>query len=121
VSLGLPGRDVGYLLGTCLSVEDRRAAEHDLVSSYHARSGPTATLVADAWLLRGLRLSFGSYLEVVGDEPDARVRATVAAQSTTAVAEHLAGRATLVEVVGPPEVITELARLGRALVDRYGA
>jgi predicted DNA-binding transcriptional regulator YafY len=85
-----------------------------------ARSGYTATLVADAWLVRGLRLSFGSYLEVVGDEPDGRVRATVAAQSTTAVAEQLAGWATLVEVVGPPEVITELARLGRVLVDRYG-
>jgi predicted DNA-binding transcriptional regulator YafY len=86
-----------------------------------ARSGSTATLVADAWLLRGLRLSFGTYLEVVGDEPDGRVRATVAAQSTTAVAEQLAGWATLVEVVGPPDVITELARLGRVLVDRYGA
>lgn len=84
------------------------------------RSGATATLLADAWLVRGLRMTFGRYLDVRGEEPDGRVRATVAAQSPTAVAEQLAGWATLVEVVGPPQVVAELARLGQALVDRYG-
>ena len=83
------------------------------------RSGARATLLADGSLVRGLRMTFGRYLEVVGDEPDGRVRATVAAQSPTAVAEQLAGWATLVEVVGPPEVVAELARLGQILVDRY--
>ena len=83
------------------------------------RSGARATLLADGSLVRGLRMTFGRYLEVVGDEPDGRVRATVAAQSRTAVAEQLAGWATLVEVVGPPEVVAELARLGQILVDRY--
>ena len=36
VSLGLPARDVAYFLGTCLSVEDRRAHEEALVAAYHA-------------------------------------------------------------------------------------
>jgi phosphotransferase family enzyme len=31
-----PGRDLAYFLGTSLRVEDRRAAERDLVASYHA-------------------------------------------------------------------------------------
>jgi WYL domain len=61
------------------------------------------------------------YLDVAGEEPDGRLRATVAAQSTTAVAEQLAGWATLIEVVGPREVVSELARIGAELVERYGA
>lgn len=85
------------------------------------RSGASATVLVDPWLMRGLRLSFGRYLDVAGEEPDGRVRATVAAQSTTAVAEQLAGWATLIEVVGPPDVVSELARIGAELVDRYGA
>jgi hypothetical protein len=36
VSLGLPARDLAYFLGTCLSVDDRRAHEDDLVAAYHA-------------------------------------------------------------------------------------
>jgi predicted DNA-binding transcriptional regulator YafY len=84
------------------------------------RSGASATLLVDARLVPGLRMSFGRYAEVVGEEPDGRLRARVAAQSTTAVAEQLAGWATLVDVVGPPEVIAELARIGAVLVDRYG-
>lgn len=85
------------------------------------RSGASATVLVDPWLMRGLRLSFGRYLDVAGEEPDGRVRATVAAQSTTAVAEQLAGWATLIEVVGPPDVVSKLARIGAELVDRYGA
>ena len=37
VSIGLPGRDLAYLCGTGLSVEDRRAAEDDIVAAYHAQ------------------------------------------------------------------------------------
>jgi predicted DNA-binding transcriptional regulator YafY len=85
------------------------------------RSGASATVLVDPRLVRGLQLSFGRYLDVAGEEPDGRVRATVAAQSTTAVAEQLAGWATLIEVVGPPDVVSELARIGTELVDRYGA
>ena len=36
VSLGLPARDLAYLCGTGLSIEDRREAQDDLVAAYHA-------------------------------------------------------------------------------------
>jgi predicted DNA-binding transcriptional regulator YafY len=85
------------------------------------RSGASATVLVDPWLVRGLRLSFGRYLDVAGEEPDGRLRATVAAQSTIAIAEQLAGWATLIDVMGPPDVVSELARIGAELVGRYGA
>ncbi|TGD73292.1 DUF1679 domain-containing protein [Mangrovimicrobium sediminis] len=43
-ALGPPLRDLAYFLGTCLSVEDRRAAERELVTLYH-----------DELLARGIR------------------------------------------------------------------
>lgn len=85
------------------------------------RSGASATMLVAAPLVAGLRATFGRYAEVAGEEPDGRLRVRVAAQSTTAVAEQLAGWATLVDVVEPPEVVAELARIGAELVDRYGA
>lgn len=44
LEIGLPARDLAYLLATCLSVEDRRSAEVELVESYReelARHGVT--------------------------------------------------------------------------------
>jgi hypothetical protein len=35
LSLALPARDLAYVLGTSLEVDDRRAGEHDLVAAYH--------------------------------------------------------------------------------------
>ncbi len=35
LSLGLPMRDLAYLVGTGLAVEDRRTAEQDVVTAYH--------------------------------------------------------------------------------------
>lgn len=35
VSLGLPTRDLAYLCGTGLAVDDRRAADDDIVAAYH--------------------------------------------------------------------------------------
>jgi hypothetical protein len=34
LNLGLPARDLAYLMGTCLSVADRRAVEADVVGAY---------------------------------------------------------------------------------------
>jgi hypothetical protein len=35
VALGLPGRDLAYFCSTSLTVDDRRASEHELVTAYH--------------------------------------------------------------------------------------
>jgi hypothetical protein len=37
MTVGLPGRDLGYFLGTSLHIDDRRRSEDDLVARYHAR------------------------------------------------------------------------------------
>jgi len=39
VSHGLPARDVGYFLQTCLPVDDRRRHEDELVAAYHEALG----------------------------------------------------------------------------------
>jgi len=36
LSLGLPARDLAYLMGTCLTVADRRAAEAEVIDAYCA-------------------------------------------------------------------------------------
>lgn len=62
---------------------------------------------------------FGRHLELIGTEDDGRARARVAAHMPRAVAEQLAGWGTAIEVVEPPEVQAELARIGAELVARY--
>jgi hypothetical protein len=52
LSLGLPARDLAYLLGTGLPVADRRAHERDLVAAYHsalAGHGVAAYSAEQAW------------------------------------------------------------------------
>jgi hypothetical protein len=34
VGIAQPGRDLAYFLGTCLSIDDRRRHEHELVALY---------------------------------------------------------------------------------------
>jgi predicted DNA-binding transcriptional regulator YafY len=84
------------------------------------RSQTPATVLATARLAPALQAYFGRYAEIVGHEPDGRLRLRVAAQSTTAVAEQLAGWSRMIEVVDPPEVKAELASIGTELVTRYG-
>lgn len=84
------------------------------------RSQTPATVLVAARLVPALQAYFGRYAEIVRHEPDGRLRLRVAAQSTTAVAEQLAGWARMIEVVDPPEVKAELASIGTELVTRYG-
>ena len=39
LTVGLPGRDLGYFLGTSLRTEDRRASEAEVVAAYHRALG----------------------------------------------------------------------------------
>jgi hypothetical protein len=45
----------------------------------------------------------------------------VTAPTPLMIAQHLAGWGGSIEVLGPPSVQAELARLGRELTDRYGS
>ncbi len=67
-----------------------------------------------------LRKQFGRQCEVLGLTGDARVQVRVSAPTPLMIAQTLAGWGDLVEVVEPPSLRAELARLGSELVARYG-
>lgn len=83
------------------------------------RSAVRARVRAPSRLLPVLRSHFGTYLDDVEDD-GTHVRASVGAHSVTGLAEQLAGWALHVEVLDPPAVRAELARIGAALVERHG-
>lgn len=69
-----------------------------------------------------LRGQFGTQLTEsdIGSDGDDRIAAEIRARSSESAARELAMYGDYVEVVGPDEVRTQLARLGSELVDRYG-
>src|SRR4029077_11386073 len=69
----------------------------------------------------GLRAQFGPRTVVRGELDDGRVEVEIGARTPGMIAERLAGWGALVEVVEPASVRRELARIGRQLVERYGA
>jgi len=84
------------------------------------RSQLTATVVIGARFVPVLRDQFGRrHCEVQETGDDGRARVTVAAPTALMIAEHLAGWGALVEVIEPPSVRAELARIGAELTDRY--
>ncbi|MEW1987799.1 transcriptional regulator [Brevibacterium casei] len=82
------------------------------------RSSVTARIRCPAWTLPILEAQFGRYLTVVTEEDDI-VIVTVGAHLVVALAEQLAGWGRTIEVLDPPEVRTELARIGAELTDAY--
>lgn len=82
------------------------------------RSSVTARIRGPAWTLPILEAQFGRYLTVVTEDKDT-VIATVGANLVVALAEQLAGWGRTLEVLDPPELRTELARIGAELVQAY--
>lgn len=145
--LGLVAKDgVWYLLATRDEEEDTRTYRMDRVASVEVTDRPAerpadfdlarewqrvveyvegrrslvrATVVVAARHLWVLRDHFGTYLEVLAED-EGRVTVSVAAHTARSIAEQLAGWGALVEVTGPDAVRTELARIGRELVEAYG-
>ncbi len=89
------------------AMERRRAA-----TSATARIAPS--------LLPVLRDQQGRHCEVDGPVADGRVQVRITAPTPRMIAQQLAGWGAEIEVLGPPEVCEELARLGAELVRRYG-
>jgi len=104
-----------------------RPADFDLAGTWQdvvtaveqRRSTLSATLLIRAGLVRILQDQFGRHCTVQEQLPDGRARVRVAAQSALSIAEQLAGWGAQVEVLDPPAVCTELARIGTELVARY--
>ncbi|MFG1909720.1 helix-turn-helix transcriptional regulator [Kribbella sp. NPDC048928] len=84
------------------------------------RSGLTATVLLDERFVWVMQDRLGRNCEVDGPDGD-RVRIRVTAPTPLMIAQHLAGWGGSIEVLGPPSVQAELARLGRELTDRYGS
>lgn len=97
LSLGLPARDLAYLLGTGLSIEDRRIHERELVADYHEAllgHGVTGYSLETCWedyrfaLLQGPLVSvFGCAYGARSERGDAMF-ATMVARSCAAMRDH---------------------------------
>jgi predicted DNA-binding transcriptional regulator YafY len=87
------------------------------VEDLRARTGATL-LIAErfVWVLRD---HFGRHCEVLEVLPDGRARVRVGAPQARDIARTLSGWGAAVEVLDPPEVRAELARIGAELVDLY--
>ena len=105
-----------------------RPADFDLSAAWseivdrmeERRSGLTATVLMDERFVWVMQDRLGRNCEVDGTDGD-RVRIRVTAPTPLMIAQHLAGWGGSIEVVGPPSVQAELARLGRELTQRYAA
>jgi predicted DNA-binding transcriptional regulator YafY len=82
------------------------------------RSGLTATVLMDPRFVWVMQDRLGRNCEVDGAVGD-RVRIKVTAPTPLMIAQDLAGWGGSIEVLDPPSVQAELARLGRELTDRY--
>jgi len=87
------------------------------------RSTVTAVVLIEARLLPVLQSQFGRHCVVDQAGPhgigETRSRAAVSAPTPLMIAQYLAGWGSTVEVLGPPSVQAELARLGSELLGRY--
>lgn len=81
------------------------------------RSATSATVLIDARFVRILRDHFGRHCVVEAELDDGRSRVRVAAPTPLDIARNLAGWGSMIEVVEPPSVRAELARIGAELVN----
>ncbi|MBF6180861.1 helix-turn-helix transcriptional regulator [Nocardia otitidiscaviarum] len=85
------------------------------------RSRVRATLLVDTRLAYVLHDQFGRHCETEADRDDGRSRVRVGAPTALDIARHLAGWGADIEVLDPPEVRAELARIGAELTARYAS
>lgn len=84
------------------------------------RSQTWATVLVEPRHAFVLHDQFGRHCVDEGTVADGRARLRVAAPTAGMIAQHLAGWGGGIEVLDPPSVQDELARVGAALVARYG-
>ncbi|HEX7133664.1 MAG TPA: YafY family protein [Iamia sp.] len=85
------------------------------------RSQTWATVLVETRFLWVLRDHFGRHLHVEDERADGRTQVRLAAPTPLDIARNLAGWGAQVEVLDPPEVQDQLARIGAELADRYAA
>jgi predicted DNA-binding transcriptional regulator YafY len=83
------------------------------------RSRTWATVLIESrfvWVLRG---QFGRHCHTEGELADGRARVRLGAPTPLDIAQHLAGWGARIEVLDPPSVQAELARIGTELTASY--
>ncbi|GAA2537517.1 helix-turn-helix transcriptional regulator [Pseudonocardia hydrocarbonoxydans] len=91
-----------------------------VVDEVEARRGRlTATVLIETRFVPVLRSQFGRHCDPGPPGADGRSRVRVGAPTALDVARTLAGWGSVVEVLDPPEVRAELARIGTELAGRY--
>jgi predicted DNA-binding transcriptional regulator YafY len=85
------------------------------------RSLMAATLLIEERFLWVMQDRHGRHVEVVGPVGDGRIKLRLTAPTPLMIAQHLAGWGGMIEVLDPPSVQAELARLGKELAARYSA
>lgn len=91
-----------------------------VVDEVEARRGRlTATLVVEARSVPVLRVQFGRHCDAGPPGPDGHCEVRVGAPTALDLARTLAGWGAAVQVLGPPEVRAELARIGAELAAAY--
>lgn len=83
------------------------------------RSLLAATVLISERYLWVLQDRMGRHCEVIGPVEDGRIKVRVTAPTPLIIAQQLAGWGGSIEVLDPPSVQSELARLGRELTTRY--
>jgi predicted DNA-binding transcriptional regulator YafY len=83
------------------------------------RSRTWATVLIEARFVPVLRDQFGRHCHADGEADDGRSRVRLGAPTPLDVARHLAGWGAMIEVLEPPSVHAELARIGAELTGRY--
>ncbi|WP_112247350.1 helix-turn-helix transcriptional regulator [Kribbella monticola] len=104
-----------------------RPADFDLATAWaqvveemeRNRSLLTATVVMPERFLWVMQDRLGRHCEVVGPAGDGQIKIEVTAPTPLMIAQQLAGWGGQIEVLDPPSVQAELARLGQELVERY--
>lgn len=83
------------------------------------RSHTWATVLIEARHVSVLRNHFGRHCHLDAELDDGRARVRIAAPTPLDIARHLAGWGALIDVLEPPAVQAELARIGAELAERY--
>ncbi|MGD9704375.1 MAG: helix-turn-helix transcriptional regulator [Acidimicrobiia bacterium] len=92
-----------------------------VVAAMDERRGSTRVrALADPSIVRWMRGHFGTMLSVGEAVADGRIALDIGFGATQHAAFELAGYSSGLEVIDPPEVRSELAAIGRRLVDCYG-
>jgi predicted DNA-binding transcriptional regulator YafY len=83
------------------------------------RSRTWATVLIEARFVAILRDQFGRHCHVDSPHRDGRARVRIAAPTPLDIARNLAGWGAMIEVIEPPAVQAELARIGAELAAQY--